>query len=251
MEFRELFPEPGDFELSERLVALDLAARAKDDRPYTLANFVSSADGRATFGGRSGQLGDDGDRAMFHGLREQVDAVLAGTRTMEMEQYGRILGKAERRERRERGGLAAEPFACVVTRSGQVPTEIPLFDEPEARIIVFTTRTAALDIDSCTADVTVVALDPGELTMTTVLGRLRADFGIRSLLCEGGPTVFAALVRERLVDELFLTLAPRLTGGGRGPTITSGPELPELQQLEPVWTLERAGSLFLRYAFTR
>ena len=56
-------------------------------------NFISSADGRATFHGRSGQLGDDGDRAMFHGLREHVDAVLAGTRTIATESYGRILGK--------------------------------------------------------------------------------------------------------------------------------------------------------------
>jgi riboflavin biosynthesis pyrimidine reductase len=250
MEFRELFPESGRFDLPERLAALDLAAMARPDRPYTLANFVSSADGRATFGGRSGQLGDDGDKAMFHGLRERVDAVLAGTRTMETERYGRILGKPERRERREQLGMTPEPLACIVTRSGHVPADIPLFSEPQARIIVFTSNAAAPVLEAWAADVTVVGLDPRELTMTAVLGRLRADFGVRSLLCEGGPTVFGALVREYVADELFLTLAPRLTGGGDGPTVTSGPELPELQSMELMWALERAGSLFLRYALS-
>ena len=48
-----------------------------------------------------------------------------------------------------------------------------------------------------------------------------------SLLCEGGPTLFGSLLGEGLVDELFLTLAPKLTGGGRGPTISSGTELSE------------------------
>jgi riboflavin biosynthesis pyrimidine reductase len=60
--------------------------------------------------------------------------------------------------------------------------------------------------------------------------------------------MFGALLMERLVDELFLTIAPKLTGGGTSPAITSGPELPELQPLELVWALEHEGSLYLRYA---
>jgi riboflavin biosynthesis pyrimidine reductase len=60
--------------------------------------------------------------------------------------------------------------------------------------------------------------------------------------------VVGALLHEGLVDELFLTRAPRLTGGGPGPAVTSGPELPELAPLELIWVLEEGGSLFLRYA---
>ena len=74
---------------------------------------------------------------------------------------------------------------------------------------------------------------------------------MRTLLCEGGPTVFGALLHEDLVDELFLTLSPRLAGGGSEATITSGPPLPELLPLTLRWALEREGSLFLRYAVSR
>jgi 5-amino-6-(5-phosphoribosylamino)uracil reductase len=107
MEFRQLLPEPAGFDLDRRLAELgpELASNATD-RPYTVVNFVASTDGRATFAGRSGQLGDDGDRAMFHGLREQVDAVLVGTGTLRAENYGRVLGKQERRERRRQRGAA-------------------------------------------------------------------------------------------------------------------------------------------------
>ena len=49
------------------------------------------ADGRAAFQGRSGQLGDPADRLLFHGLRGQVDAVFAGTKTLKIERYGRII----------------------------------------------------------------------------------------------------------------------------------------------------------------
>jgi len=78
--------------------------------------------------------------------------------------------------------------------------------------------------------------------------RLRSDFEVRALLCEGGPTLFGGLLQERLVDELFLTVAPKLSGGGASPTISNGPELPELATLDLIWALEHADSLFLRYA---
>ncbi len=244
MEFQQLLPEPGTFALPEGLASLDLQAKATD-RPYTIANFVSSADGRATFAGRSGQLGDEGDRAMFHGLREQVDAVLVGTKTLAVERYGRILGRPERRERRVARGWTAEPLACLITHTGMVPTDIPLFDEPEQRIAIFTS--AEIPTPQCAATVEVVRLDPAELTCATVLRRLLDDFGVRSLLCEGGPSTFGVLLHEGLVDELFLTLSAKLNGGGQGPPITTGPELPMPQELSVIWALERQNSLFLRY----
>jgi 5-amino-6-(5-phosphoribosylamino)uracil reductase len=249
VEFRQLLPEPATFALDEQLEQLDLGAGATD-RPHTIVNFIASADGRATFAGRSGDLGDEGDRAMFHGLREHVDAILAGTRTMSIENYGRMLGKEERRERRLKRGLPPEPLACVISRTGEIPTEIRLFAEPEARVVVFTPDTAEPDLSGCAAQVELVSLDPAETTVTTALRRLRSDFGVRSLLCEGGPTLFGAMLHEQVADELFLTLSPKLAGGGTGSAITAGPELPDLAPLELVWALERAGSLFLRYALT-
>jgi len=112
-------------------------------------------------------------------------------------------------------------------------------------VVVFTP--GRLDTSALAADVEVVRLDPGELTLTTMMRRLRSAYDVRSLLCEGGPTVFGALLQEDLVDELFLSIAPLLTGGGRAPGITNGPPLGELRELSLVWALESDGALFLRY----
>ncbi|HEY1593179.1 MAG TPA: dihydrofolate reductase family protein [Solirubrobacteraceae bacterium] len=245
MEFRQLLPEPDQVDVGALLAALDLAVAAGPERPYIVANFIASADGRATFRGKSGALGDPADRVLFHGLRQQVDAVFAGTRTLMIERYGRMIRDPEARLRRELRDRTPEPLAVVVSRSGEVPFDIPLFDEPEARVALFCC--VPVDVSEATAQVDLVELDPGELTMTTVMRHLRSDFGIRSLLCEGGPTVFGSLLDERLVDELFLTLAPKLVGGGPSPTISNGPELMELQPMELVWALENDGALYLRY----
>lgn len=245
MRLHQLIPNERLVETLELLGELHLADRAQDGRPYTIVNFVSSADGRAAFHGRSGALGGDADREMFHGLREHVDAVMAGTGTLRAEQYGRPLRRPERRERRVNAGLSPEPLMCIVTRSGSVPVEAPVFHEPEAKVVVFGPPGTAAP--NAAAQVEVVALDPGEITLTTVMRALRGRFDVSSLLCEGGPTLFGALLQERLVDELFLTIAPKLTGGGVSPAVSSGPEQSELVQLELLWALEHEGELFLRY----
>lgn len=245
LELRELFPEPGTTRVDELLGSLNLIGLAPPERPYTIVNFVASADGRAAFKGRSGLLGDEGDKALFNGFRERVDAVLAGTGTLRTERYGRLVRDPARRQRRAEAGLTPEPLACVMTRSGNVPTDIPLFSDPHSRIVVFTP--AELDTSNLAAEINVVHLDPGELTLTTMMRWLRSDYDVRALLCEGGPTVFGALLREHLVDELFLTVAPKLAGGGSSPTISAGPELTDLQELTLQWALEREESLYLRY----
>jgi riboflavin-specific deaminase-like protein len=230
----------------EALAQLDLGARVHVDRPYTIVNFVASADGHAAFRGRSRWLSDDADRELFHGLREHVDAVMAGTGTLRAERYGRMVRDPERRHRRAAAGLNPEPLAVIMSRSGDVPIDIPLFSDPGSRVVVFTPH--GLDTSSLQAQVDVVRLDAGELTLTTMMRRLRSTYDVHSLLCEGGPTLYGALLQEDLVDELFLSLAPKLTGGGTAPAITAGPELAELRSLSLVWALELDSALYLRYA---
>ena len=246
MELRRLHPEPGTVDSAELLHDLGLPARAHADRPWLVTNFATTVDGRAALDGRSGAIGDDGDMEIFRRLRTQVDALLVGTRTLAIEGYGPAVKRPELRAQREELGLAPVPLLATVSRSGELPLEIPLFADPDARVVVFTT--AAAPAPDCAAQVELVRLDPAELTLTTALRRLRADHGVRALLCEGGPTLMGALLAEQLVDELFLTLAPQLAGGGTAPTLAMGPGLPEAGALTLVWALERAGSLYLRYA---
>jgi riboflavin-specific deaminase-like protein len=246
---RRLLPDPGRVAIRQLLDELDLPARARTDRPYTLANFVSSADGHAAFRGRSRWLSDHGDRDMFHGLREHVDAVLVGTGTLRVERYGRIVRDPERRQRRVDAGLSPEPLAATVSRSGDIPFDIPLFADPASRVVIFTS--SVLDTSGLAARVDVVHMDPDELTLTAAMRRLRSAYDVRSVLCEGGPTLFCGLLEEDLVDELFLSLAPKLTGGGNAPSISAGSELPELRLLSIAWALELDGTLYLRYAARR
>lgn len=219
-----------------------LALTEHPDRPYTIANFVLSADGWTAFDGRSGPLSGPADREMFHALRARVDAILAGTETMQVERYGRTIPDPDTRAARLAAGRSAEPLAVLISRSGHLPLEIPLFGEPESRVIVFSPPVPALE--HVAADV-VRADGPGDLA--GAMKRLRQDHNVKLLLCEGGPKIFAALHRERLIDELLLTLSPTLAGGATGQPLTAGSSLPQPAELQLRSILVREGAVFLRY----
>jgi 5-amino-6-(5-phosphoribosylamino)uracil reductase len=221
--YRRLLPPGAAIDARSYLETLE-HARERADRPYVLANFVSSVDGHATVNQQSRKLSGRADREMFYALRERVDAVLVGSRTLAAEHYKRMLPAQERRDRRTAAGRAAEPLAVTVTRSGLVPREIPLFADAPDRVLVFE-----------------------QTELPDVLGALRREHRVATLLCEGGPTLFGALLRAQLVDELFLTLAPTLTGGASGPGVVSGPPPEVPAELELTAALEHAGTLFLRY----
>jgi riboflavin-specific deaminase-like protein len=214
-----------------------------------VANMVATADGRATLGGRSGPIGNQADRRIFHLLRTQADAVLVGSGTLRAERYGRLVRDPELRARREEEGLRPAPLGVTVTRSGRLPFDIPLFQDPDSAVVLFAAQ--GLEFPPTAAQVDVTLLPEERLSLSEVLRRLRDGHGVRSVLCEGGPTVLAALLAEDCLDELFLCVAPKLAGGGSELGTVEGTGLPEPRELEVRWLLESEGHLFPRYVTKR
>ena len=155
-------PHPGPLDVSELIAGLELGDRATAERPYTIANFVESVDGRATFDGRSSALGDDGDKQVFRALRSVCDVVLVGTGTLASEHYGRLVRDADVQAARARRGLAPQPLLCTITRSGHIPPGIPLLADPDSRMVIY--AGAKVDLGDVAAAVSLrgaVGLRPG------------------------------------------------------------------------------------------
>ncbi len=219
-------------------------------RPYLVLNMVSTVDGRASLGGRSGGIGGSADKELFHGLRTVVDAVMAGAGTVRAEHYRRLVRDEPKRELRAQRGLAEEPLACVVSGRLALDGGIPLLDDPDARVAIITSSAASLP-KGCRASIDYVrAAREGALDLPGAMSQLHDRLGVRTLLCEGGPHLNAQLLAGGLVDELFLSVSPMLAGGdavSETLRILSGPELNPPVALELVGALEHQSHLFLRY----
>jgi len=241
----ELYPERRDTAPELLASGLRLGARAPAERPYLVLNMVSTLDGKATIEWRTKGLSTELDRRLFHQLRTQVDAVMVGAGTARAERYGRIAKSEELRERRVSEGLAPEPLAIVASARLDLPADLPLLQEPEQEVLIATGADA--ELRGTTARIEY--LRTGD-DLPLLMGKLREERGVRSILCEGGPTLNFHLLAAGLVDELFLTLSPKLSGGAAALTIVAGRDLVEPTEVELVSVAEGGGDLFTRWRVT-
>lgn len=150
--------------------------------------------------------------------------------------------------------LTLDGHATLAGRSGPIGS-----DSDTAMLVALRTRVDAVMIGAGTMraerysglKTRVIVVESGAdgwIDLGEHLRSLRQE-GVRALLCEGGPRLHGSLQALGLVDELFLTSAPKLTGG-EAPRIIEG-ELPDVVPLELAWLLEEDGELFARYARRR
>lgn len=219
-------------------------------RPHVMLNMVSTADGRATVAGRSGPISGRADRELFHGLRTAVDAVLVGAGTVRTERYGRLISDQSRRDLRLRRGLSEEPLACIVSGRLALGEDIPLLGEPAAQVAILTPSAASLPASAAHVEY-VRAERSGLLDLPAALAELAERFAVHSLLCEGGPHLSCQLLAAGLVDELFLSVSPKLAGGepsaGEALRILAGGELEPPVDLELLGVMQSDSYVFLRY----
>lgn len=241
MALQRIHPRPGETTPQDLISRLDLGSRAPAQRPYVVANMVASLDGKAVYGGQTRALSSEVDRALFHQLRTQVDALLVGAQTVRAERYGRATKSDELRAKREEEGLAPEPITVIVSGRLDLAPDLPILQAPGAPVVIATG--AEHELDGVAADVTY--LRTGD-DLPLMLARLRSEHGVRSVLCEGGPTLLSFLMAPGLVDELFLTVSPQILGGAEL-TIVGGRVLPEPAAAEPIWICEAGGELFGRW----
>ena len=214
-------PDPTDLDPSQLAAAYADARRARHGgRPWVIVNMIASADGATTVEGLSGGLGGPGDRAIFSLLRALADVVLVGASTVRAEHYG---------PPRKAGQKVA-----VVSRSAELDWTADLFTSGAG--------IAVLPEDGDAVPVPTIRGGRGDVDLAAVLRQLEGQV----VLAEGGPTLNGQLAAAGLIDELCVTVAPRLLGGG-AKRIVVGPPAAEPTTLELAHLLEEDGFLFCRY----
>jgi riboflavin biosynthesis pyrimidine reductase len=235
---RQLLPYPAE-EMSDDDL---LAAYAPPAEEHLRVNFVASADGAVTLAGKSGGLSGPADKRVFQLLRDLADVVLVAAGTIRNEGYGYPDFAPERRARRVKAGRSELPTFAIVSRSLQLDLSSSLFTDAPVRTVVLTDDTAPADRRQELERYAEVVTTDG------LAGHVRAlrERGLGRILCEGGPSLFAGLNKEGLLDELCLTTSPLLAGPGPG-RIVAGPEHPPVP-LTLTTLLEEDGALFHRFA---
>lgn len=237
-----LFPEhETDIPVSRLIEGVRPNEGGPSDRPLVVGNMISALDGRASLDGRAEKLGGETDLELLLGLRTRFDALLVGAETVRAERYGPVVRDPDVRDRRKAEGMEPSPLTVILTRSGDLPWDAGLFTEGEGPVLVITDSIDRPPDTAAPVEVVGLGSDSIEEVIQLLDGR-----GIRSILTEGGPHVIGQLVSAGMLDELFLTFTPMISGEVDAPRVvegmTSGPAGFELTEL-----LTADGDLFTRY----
>lgn len=244
-----MWPDPAELTDAELEGLYDYPADLT--KPWVQVNFVSSADGAVTVNDRSQGLSSPGDKKVFALGRDLADVVLVGAGTARAEKYQGVKRTEVRTERRARLGLAPVPPVAVVTASATLDPESPLIAGAEVPTIVVTCASAPAErrkaLAAAGADVVIAGQDT--VDVRALVAELD-ERGLRRVCCEGGPTLFGELVLTGLVDQLCLTIAPLLAGGGAGRIVSGSPVTAGLGLSTESVLRDDDGFLMLRYRRT-
>lgn len=212
---------------------------AFESRPYIYSNFVMSQDGRVSFnvpgaaGGASVSRGNAHDQWLMGLLRARADAIIMGDNTLRVEPEHIWTAEAifpadaaAFAALRAAEGRSPLPLVIFASYDGNIQAEAAIFTRTDMHIVIVSTSDgctrARARLAQAAARVEFVPAGESSVDLHWLAPRLYTHHGVRSLLCEGGPTLFGSMLAAGLVDDLFLTHSPVAIGNPRGGPLRPG-----------------------------
>jgi riboflavin-specific deaminase-like protein len=237
-----------------------LAAREADsaaalltakERPFVSVNFAQTWDAKIATRNYSPSLfSSPTDKHRLLEIRASADAVLVGAKTLAADRMTLGLPDSTLQEARLRAGKPAFPLRVIATSSGVLSPQLRVFQSEGAPIVVFSTQRMPIQTRTALEQRAHLHLSDGsQVDLPDLLRTLRTRYCVAHLVCEGGPSLLRSLLERNLVDQLHLTLCPRLFGGAGAPTLTgrAGNFLPVSRQLKLATMQVQDGECFLSY----
>jgi riboflavin-specific deaminase-like protein len=191
-------------------------------RPFVTSNFAVTWDGRISTRRRTpADFTSPKDKRRLVEIRAECDAVLASARTVTTDNMTMGLPDPALRAARVKGGQSAYPVRVLLTNSGRIDPKLRLFESAFSPIVIFSTTRMPARVRSALAGKADLWLhEAPEVNVVAMMATLRSEYSVKRLVCEGGAQIFRALLSAGLVDEIHITLAPKIFGGQKAPTLT-------------------------------
>jgi riboflavin-specific deaminase-like protein len=195
--------------------------RSRTLRPFVAATFAMTVDGKITTRNFSPvDFTSREDKLHLFRQRALADAVLLGHTSLKRDNV-RLSLPAELQQARIKRKKTRAPLRVIVSSKGRIDSRLKIFQSANSPILVFSTRRMPRKTQAALGEKATLHLaESDDVDLEEMLRILRSQYYVRTVACEGGPTLFRALLERGLVDQLNLTIAPYMFGGARAPTLT-------------------------------
>jgi len=190
-------------------------------RPFVIATFAMTVDGKVTTKNLSPvDFTSREDKLHLFRQRASADAVLLGHTSLKRDNV-RLGVPAKMQEARLKRRQGRSPLRVIISNEGKIDHRLKIFQSDVSPIIIFSTKRMPRKYQRALEKTATLHLsDSTHVDLVVMLETLREKYKVRTLACEGGPTLFRALLEQGLIDQLNLTIAPYMFGGAKAPTLT-------------------------------
>lgn len=193
----------------------------KKGSPYITLKMAQSVDGKtADTRGRSKWITSQVSRELVHKLRVKNDAVMIGINTL-LKDDPLLTSRSGRQ-------IEKQPLRIILDTNLRTPLRSRILKNSKMRqgeVLIVGGEGASLKkktlLEKKGAKVILLPRKAGGIDLVSLMGRL-ADMNVTSILCEGGGELSASLLKDKLVDEVFFFISPRIIGGRTSPTSCDG-----------------------------
>lgn len=195
--------------------------RSRISRPFVAATFAMTVDGKITTRTFSPvDFTSREDKLHLFRQRALADAVLIGHTSLKRDNV-RLGLPAELQQARIEGKQTPAPLRVIVSNKGRIDSRLKIFGSASSPILIFSTTQMPRKTQAALGEKATLHLTESDaVDLEEMLRILRSQYHVRTVACEGGPTLFRSLLERGLVDQLNLTIAPYMFGGARAPTLT-------------------------------
>ena len=195
--------------------------KQKHLRPFVVATFAMTVDGKVTTKNLSPvDFTSREDKLHLFRQRASADAVMLGHTSLKRDNV-RLGLPVEMQETRVKRRQSRSPLRVIISNEGRIDHRLNIFQSDVSPIIIFSTRRMPQRHQQALEKRATLHLTRSKhVDLVGMLETLRMKYGVRTVACEGGPTLFRALLEHGLIDQLNLTIAPYMFGGAKAPTLT-------------------------------
>lgn len=204
---------------------LNSAPQDLQSRPRVSVHFAVTLDGKVSTPSHTpAQFTSAEDKRRLLQVRSENDAVMVAKGTLQTDRMSLGLPDPVLRNNRSRRGAPEEPLRVIVSASGEIALDLPIFQNPGAPIVLYTTsRIPSSKRTNIEAKVAIYEAGKDQVDLNYVMRHLFSHYQVRAVVCEGGPTLVRSLAEVDLIDRIVLTVAAKLFGGRLAPTLTGLP----------------------------
>ena len=223
-------------------------------KPHISLIMAVSLDGKiSTRDGAGPRFASEADGIRLREIRSLADAILVGAGTI-IADDPTFTERGKYKDLRLKRGLAPNPVKAVVSGSGSVPETAQMFNPNGAPAVVFTTaHIPANRLEALEQVAEVHRVGDTAVSFHRVVEILGGMYRVKHLLVEGGGQVNFDLFRAGLIDEIYLTLCPKIIGGRDVVTSVEGAGFDFLEIVEVELVEHRLvdSEIFLHYRVRR